>query len=192
MGKDERRWKRSFFIPSACCGWSKPRWRVRTRLARLARGARISFSNSPPWMRGAGRRLIPNVLWGIYEPECGYLDARALPSRGGCVRGEGGEYRQVAVSPDELDSGPLRSLTLSDGSRFKADRYVFACGPWLGKLFPETLGKAFAPLSRTYFSSALPPETRATAKTSPGVGRPQRTIFLRHPRQRPPRLQSCR
>jgi glycine/D-amino acid oxidase-like deaminating enzyme len=29
---------------------------------------------------------------------------------------------------------------LSDGSRLKADFYVFACGPWLGKLFPQVVG----------------------------------------------------
>jgi len=32
------------------------------------------------------------------------------------------------------------TLTLSDGSRLKADFYVFACGPWLGQLFPVTVG----------------------------------------------------
>jgi len=31
-------------------------------------------------------------------------------------------------------------VALSDGSRLKADLYVFACGPWLGELFPQTVG----------------------------------------------------
>jgi glycine/D-amino acid oxidase-like deaminating enzyme len=39
-----------------------------------------------------------------------------------------------------LESGPLHSLALSDGSHLKADYYVFACGPWLGKLFPQAVG----------------------------------------------------
>jgi sarcosine oxidase len=42
-------------------------------------------------------------------------------------------------------------LTLSDGSRLKADHYVFACGPWLGKLFPETLGKIIRPTKQDIF-----------------------------------------
>jgi glycine/D-amino acid oxidase-like deaminating enzyme len=82
-----------------------------------------------------------DVHWGIYEPECGYLDARASCQAlvDAFVR-QGGVYRQLAVSADGLESGPLRSLTLSDDSRLKADHYVFACGPWMGKLFHETLG----------------------------------------------------
>jgi glycine/D-amino acid oxidase-like deaminating enzyme len=52
----------------------------------------------------------------------------------------GGKYRELAVMPDGLEH-PLKSgLTLSDGTRLKADYHVFACGPWLGKLFPETIG----------------------------------------------------
>ena len=32
---------------------------------------------------------------------------------------------------------------MSDGSVLAADRCIFACGPWLGKLFPETVGPHF-------------------------------------------------
>jgi sarcosine oxidase len=31
----------------------------------------------------------------------------------------------------------LTSLQTDDGSRIEADVYVFACGPWLGRMFPE-------------------------------------------------------
>jgi glycine/D-amino acid oxidase-like deaminating enzyme len=81
------------------------------------------------------------VQWGIFEPDCGYLDARVSCQAvvDAFVVG-GGTYRQFAVSPDRLENAPLRSLQLHDGTRLKADYYVFACGPWLGKLFPETIG----------------------------------------------------
>jgi len=81
------------------------------------------------------------IQWGIFEPECGYLDARV--SCAAVVEAfvaAGGRYRQVAVLSDSLETPRLQSLALSDGSRLKADFYVFACGPWLGKLFPETIG----------------------------------------------------
>ena len=81
------------------------------------------------------------IKWGIFEPECGYLDARA--SCGAVVDAfvkAGGRYRQAAVMAEGLEDAPLRSLMLSDGSRIKADGFVFACGPWLGKLFPRTVG----------------------------------------------------
>jgi glycine/D-amino acid oxidase-like deaminating enzyme len=93
-----------------------------------------------------------DVHWGIFEPECGYLDARAsCQAVVDAFVAEGGAYRQLAVSSDGLESVPLRSLTLSDGSRLKADHYVFACGPWLGKLFPETLGKIIRPTKQDIF-----------------------------------------
>jgi len=61
------------------------------------------------------------VRWGIYEPECGYLDARVSCQAvvDAFVAG-GGTYRQIAVSDDDLEHAPLRHLTLSDGSRLKA------------------------------------------------------------------------
>jgi glycine/D-amino acid oxidase-like deaminating enzyme len=79
--------------------------------------------------------------WGIYEPEGGYLTARVACQAvlDGFVA-EGGEYRQMAVEGRDLDGAKWDSLTLADGSRLQADQYVFACGPWLGKLFPETIG----------------------------------------------------
>jgi len=85
--------------------------------------------------------FFEGVDWGIYEPECGYLDARSS-----CLAvveafvAAGGRYRQAAVMGDGLEHALPGGLTLSDGSRLKADCYVFACGPWLGKLFPETIG----------------------------------------------------
>ena len=49
-------------------------------------------------------------------------------------------YRQVAVLAAGLEPGPLRSLRFPDGSGIKADCYIFACGPWLGRLFPQAIG----------------------------------------------------
>ncbi len=93
-----------------------------------------------------------DVHWGIYEPECGYLDARAsCRAVADAFIEEGGTYRQVAVSSQGLEDAPLRGLRLSDGSQLKADYYVFACGPWLGELFPETIGKLVRPTKQDIF-----------------------------------------
>jgi glycine/D-amino acid oxidase-like deaminating enzyme len=84
---------------------------------------------------------LEGVNWGIYEPDGGYLEAR-VSSQAVAERfvAEGGAYRQAAVVPDELESGDWKQLSLGDGSRLAADQYVFACGPWLGKMFPATIG----------------------------------------------------
>jgi glycine/D-amino acid oxidase-like deaminating enzyme len=97
------------------------------------------------------------IQWGIFEPECGYLDARA--SCQAVVESfiaAGGKYRQVAVLGQGLESGPLRHLSLSDGSQLKADYYVFACGPWLGKLFSETIGDLVRPTKQDVFFFGTP------------------------------------
>ena len=93
-----------------------------------------------------------DVRWGIFEPECGYLDARvSCQAVVDAFVGAGGEYRQLAISAEGLEGAPLRSVRLSDGSKLKAGHYVFACGPWLGKLFPEILGKLILPTKQDIF-----------------------------------------
>ncbi len=82
------------------------------------------------------------VRWAIFEKDAGYLTARRACAA--VLEGfiaEGGEYRQLAVrAPIEPSGGELSSVALSDGSRLTADRFVFACGPWLGSLFPDVIG----------------------------------------------------
>jgi glycine/D-amino acid oxidase-like deaminating enzyme len=93
-----------------------------------------------------------DVRWGIFESECGYLDARvSCQAVVDAFVAAGGEFRQAAVLEDGLEMAPLRNLKLSDGSRLKADLYVFACGPWLGKLFPRTLGDVIKPTKQEIF-----------------------------------------
>ncbi len=142
--KYERRWKRQFLHRTGVLWMASSRDDSfeRGSLA-LLRQARIKFQEvSTPEMKKRWPQVnFAGVHWGIFEPECGYLDARAsCQAVVDAFIAEGGAYRQLAVTADGLESEPLRGLTLSDGSRLKADHYVFACGPWLGKLFPETLG----------------------------------------------------
>src|SRR5262249_53500233 len=81
------------------------------------------------------------VQWGFYEPEGGYLTARGacLSAVAGFLE-EGGEFRQAWVKGEAIESAPIGDVLLSDSTRLAADQYVFACGPWLGKIFPDTIG----------------------------------------------------
>ena len=158
--KYERKWKRQFLHRTGVL------WMVSSRDDAFERGslgplrkAGIKFQEfSAVQMRKRWPQVnFSDVHWGIFEPECGYLDARA--SCQGVVDtfiGEGGSYRRVAVTPDGLESSPLRSLELCDGSRLKADHYVFACGPWLGKLFPKTVGVLIRPTQQDVFFFGTP------------------------------------
>jgi sarcosine oxidase len=84
---------------------------------------------------------VEDVRWAIYEPEAGFLSARvACQAVLEEFLAEGGEYKQGVAMPDDLETGIPNGLALADSSRLNADQYVFACGPWLGKLFPKTIG----------------------------------------------------
>jgi monomeric sarcosine oxidase len=100
---------------------------------------------------------LEGIRWGIYEPESGFLKARAACQAvlEGFLR-EGGEYKQAAVMAPDLEDGKLQSLPLSDVSKIVADRYVFACGPWLGKLFPKAIGDLIRPTKQDIFFFGTP------------------------------------
>ena len=76
----------------------------------------------------------------MFEPEAGYLLARqscaAVVER---ARARGAEYRTIAARPPSL-RGALDRLSLTDGGSLRGDVFVFACGPWLGRLFPDGVG----------------------------------------------------
>ncbi len=98
-----------------------------------------------------------DVRWAIYEPDGGFLCARNACQT--VVKGfvtEGGEFRQAAVVPGKSESAYQDGLTHSDGSKLVADQYVFACGPWLGKLFPETIGELIRPTKQDVFFFGAP------------------------------------
>ena len=91
------------------------------------------------------KRKFPQVDWngidyGIWEPKLGALMARrAVQTLASLFVRAGGTYVQARVDPP-ADGKPLTELRTSDGGRISAAQYCFACGPWLGRLFPDLLG----------------------------------------------------
>ncbi len=77
----------------------------------------------------------------VLDPHGGYLKARegCQAVQAAFVR-EGGAYVHAQAKPDRIAHQRLGQLVLSNGARLAADAFVFACGPWLGQLFPEVLG----------------------------------------------------
>ena len=91
-----------------------------------------------------------------FERETGYLLARQA-CRTVCeqMEREGGRFVRAAAEPGAIVSGAAGPVRLPDGSVLAADRYVFACGPWLGRLFPDLLGAAIRPTRQeAYFFGA--------------------------------------
>lgn len=158
--KYERRWKRRFLhrIGVLWMAESHADQFERGSIAALRR-AKIKFLElSATQLKKRWPQVnFEGIEWGIFEPECGYLDARASCAAvvEAFIKG-GGKYRQAAVLAAGLEDSPQRSVALSDGSQLKADHYVFACGPWLGKLFPQAIGNLVRPTKQDVFFFGAP------------------------------------
>jgi sarcosine oxidase len=121
------------------------------------RGLRIE-----EWSRAEAARRYPQVSFEgitsvLFEPEAGYLLARRA-----CEHvveefiAAGGTYRTAAAAAPVRVEGPLRQVAVGDSGRVEADRFVFACGPWLGTLFPDIIGKRITPTRQDVYYFGTP------------------------------------
>jgi sarcosine oxidase len=90
--------------------------------------------------------------WGILEPDSGVLMARrAVQAVVEQAQKIGVDFRLGQALPPE-DSGRLPALKTSSGETISAGAFVFACGPWLPKLFPDVLaGRMFITRQEIFF-----------------------------------------
>jgi glycine/D-amino acid oxidase-like deaminating enzyme len=116
--------------------------------------------------RPAMARRFPQIDFdgievGVYEPEFGALMARrSVQTLVAEFVAAGGEYLCGAVEPPERGSGPLKRINMHSGAYLAAPQFVFACGPWLGKLFPGLLDTRIFPTRQEVFFFAPPPGGR--------------------------------
>lgn len=77
----------------------------------------------------------------LHEPEAGTLLARrACESVVAAFQLAGGTYAIAGVRPGTSRGGRLLDVVDLGGRSWSAGSFVFACGPWLPRLFPELLG----------------------------------------------------
>lgn len=98
--------------------------------------------------------VTDDIAWAMLEPESGALIANQAvqavlreATRNGVV------YRQESVrAPTATAEGEaLDFVQTESGERISAGSYVFACGPWLPKLFPELLRDRIHPTRQEVF-----------------------------------------
>ena len=170
--ENERRWHRQLYRGIGVLWLVESDEQYEKAALPLLRDAGVAFEE----LTGAetARRYpqinCERVRWAIFEKNGGYLTARRACAA--VLEGflaEGGEYRQLAVQgPVQPASGELPSVTLSDGSRLTADRFVFACGPWLGSLFPDVIGdRVRATRQEVFFFGPPPGDRRFTEEALP-------------------------
>ena len=84
---------------------------------------------------------IGPISWGILEPDSGVLMARrAVQAIAAQAQAEGVDYIEAAIKPPTATHGKLSSIQTTSEKEIYARSFVFACGPWLPKLFPQLLG----------------------------------------------------
>jgi monomeric sarcosine oxidase len=99
---------------------------------------------------------LDGVKSGLFEPKSGVLMARRAVAAvvANAVR-LGAEYRSgQAINPRE--AGRVEHITTSRSERIAAGQFVFACGAWLGKVFPDVLGSRIFPSRQEVFFFGIP------------------------------------
>jgi glycine/D-amino acid oxidase-like deaminating enzyme len=101
-----------------------------------------------------------DVTWGVLEPESGVLMARnAVQALVSDLIRNGVDYSEAAVLPPR-GSGTLAEVTTGSGDSVRAETFIFACGPWLPKIFPDLLKERIFPTRQEVFFLGPPAGSR--------------------------------
>ena len=92
-----------------------------------------------------------SIVRGVYEPDSGVLLARlAVEAVVNEATRIGTEYRLTLAHPP-TGKGRVAFLSTGDGNPIDAGIFVFACGSWLSKLFPDQLKQRIQPTRQEVF-----------------------------------------
>jgi sarcosine oxidase len=100
-------------------------------------------------------RIEPNG-WGMWEPESGGLMARRAVAAVVADAVAAGVELATAVALAPEGSGKLEEIRFANGERVAAGAFVYACGPWLGKVVPGALGEKIFPTRQEVFYLGTP------------------------------------
>jgi glycine/D-amino acid oxidase-like deaminating enzyme len=106
---------------------------------------------------------------GLYEPDAGVVRARRSTQLVADVfQKEGGKITIAQATPGTTAGRRLNDVALASGSPLRADVFVFACGPWLGKVFPEVMGPRLrVPIGHVFYYATPPGDQRYTFPNCP-------------------------
>jgi sarcosine oxidase len=97
-----------------------------------------------------------DVTWGVLEAASGLLLARnAVQSLVKELVAGGVEYIPFCAKAPS-GSGKLKAIQSSGGEPVSAGTFIFSCGSWLPKIFPELLGERIIPTRQEVFFLGAP------------------------------------
>ncbi len=83
-----------------------------------------------------------DITIAITEPDAGVVRSRAATQAVAAIGAKMGvRFVLGRVRRGPVRDGQMDGVILDDGTTIRGDAYVFACGPWMAKLFPELLKK---------------------------------------------------
>ena len=97
------------------------------------------------------------VTWGVLEPNSGLLLARdAVQTLMKELVANGVEYIPFGANAPAGREGRVKAIQGSAGESISAGTFIFCCGPWLPKIFPDLLGdRIFPTRQEVFFLGAL-------------------------------------
>jgi glycine/D-amino acid oxidase-like deaminating enzyme len=99
-----------------------------------------------------------DIDFAFVERTSGVLMARrAVQMLASDLVGRGASMSRARVNAVRA-TGRLDKVRLDGGSEMHADQFVFACGPWLPKVFPELLGNLIRPTRQVVVYFGTPDE----------------------------------
>src|SRR3569832_825512 len=120
--------------------------------------ANIERLNRDELVRRFPQLELGPTTWGILEPDAGVLLARrAVQAVAAQAQMHGVEYLQEAIVAPEATDGKLSSIQTISGRKITAGKFVFACGPWLPKLFTDLLGELIQVTRQEVIFLGVPP-----------------------------------
>jgi len=100
---------------------------------------------------------LPEVTWGVLEPESGLLLARSsVQALVADLVNAGVPYRTIGVGAPQ-GHGKLVTIQADSGEPVSAGVFIFACGSWLPKVFPDLLRDRIFPTRQEVFYIGTPP-----------------------------------
>ena len=92
----------------------------------------------------------------ILEPTSGVLMARRAVAAVVEDAVQRGVTYHCGLAMNPREAGRVEHIFTSQGERIVAGEFVFACGPWLGKVFPDVLGARIFPSRQEVFFFGIP------------------------------------
>lgn len=131
--------------------------RVRQTMATLRKcGVPFEEMDRPGLERRYPQIAFDRVTGGFLEPQSGVLFARRAAAAVAQDSVKLGAEFRIAHVETPRGSGRLKAVKCS-GGEIAAGQFVFACGAWLGKVFPEILGQKIFPTRQEVFFIGVPP-----------------------------------